>query len=426
MTWFTGGPKAIGRSRAGTAGEPCHYCRVTANTTVRSRAASVSLVTAGSMTANAAGYLLQLAAGRALGPSGFGAFASLLAVQLVLAVPALALQVVAAREVVRGAPAAAVRALSWRCTLLVAGAAVVAAPVVTIVLHTGALATAAAVAAAPLLVILAGEQGILQGHSRFPALGLLFGLAGLTRVLPAVVVLIAGGPAALALTASCVGTALAALAARVGFRVPAAEPPPRPAATLAVVPVLLAAQAQGAVLALSSVDVLAAQLLLDRDAAGRYALGAVAAKIAFWLPQAVGVVLYPRLAHPGHSGRTLRTALAVLAALGALAVLGAAIAAPLASTVAGAGYAPIESRLWAFALNGALLALLQAALLAAIAQQRTGLALGVWAGLAAGAAAMVLWAIGVTSLLTITLATTAIITTTICLAAARASRTATP
>ncbi len=73
--------------------------------------ADLTLVTAGAMTANVAGYLLQLLAGRWLGVAGYSEFASLLAVQLLCAVPALALQNVVARELVRGASVAALRRL---------------------------------------------------------------------------------------------------------------------------------------------------------------------------------------------------------------------------------------------------------------------------------------------------------------------------
>lgn len=67
----------------------------------RSAAAGVSMVLAGSMTANVASYLLAWLASRWLGPAGYGEFASLLAAQLVLAVPALALQTVVARGCAR-------------------------------------------------------------------------------------------------------------------------------------------------------------------------------------------------------------------------------------------------------------------------------------------------------------------------------------
>ena len=46
---------------------------------------------------------------------------------------------------------------------------------------------------------------------------------------------------------------------------------------------------------LANVDVLLARHYLDQAAAGRYALGAVVAKIAFWAPQFVVTVIFPRL-----------------------------------------------------------------------------------------------------------------------------------
>ena len=99
--------------------------------------------------------------------------------------------------------------------------------------------------------------------------------------------------------------------------------------------VVRASQVQLALIALSSLDLVVARLVLDGDDASRYALAAVATKIAFWLPQAVGVVLYPRMAVA--SRQALREAMLVLIVLGAVAVAGAAVAAPLAPLLAGAG-----------------------------------------------------------------------------------------
>lgn len=168
-----------------------------------------------------------------------------------------------------------------------------------------------------------------------------------------------------------------------------------------VLPVLRAAQAQAALMALSSADLIVARIVLGEEDASRYALGAIAAKIAFWLPQAVGVVLYPRMAQPTHSARAIRDALAVLSGIGVVAVLGAAVAAPLAPLFAGRDYAPIEGLLWVFALQGAILAVLQGALLSAIAVDRTSLAAVTWVGLAVEVTLMLSLARSVASLITI-------------------------
>ncbi|QIS16627.1 polysaccharide biosynthesis protein [Nocardia arthritidis] len=534
--------------------------------------ADLTLVTGGAMVANAAGYLLQLLAGRWLGVAGYSGFASLLAVQLLCAVPALALQNVVARELVRGVGVGALRGLQWRCAVIVAAVAAMLVAPVTMLLNVGVGASAAALGAAPVLVLLSGEEGILQGSNRFRALAVVLGAAGIARVAPAVVVLALGGGAAAALTAAAVGIAGAAVLARVvtdgaptrwhaksdrsfaefgavesdpaaaggsvvadrgepsGFAAefgavesdpaaagrsvvpvfgesggcavdfdeaerdgcPATAGGPvvpvcgesggcavdfgeaerdgcpataggsvvaargesggcaadfdeaerdgcpataggsvvpdrgessgfaadfdeaeretsRPAAygryrddsgtaedrgakpkslsqkvvrSIGVLPVLRAAQVQAALMALSSADLIVVRMVLGEADASRYALGAIAAKIAFWLPQAVGVVLYPRMAQPAHSARAVRDALAVLSGIGMVAVLGAAVAAPLAPLFAGRDYAPIEGLLWLFASQGALLAVLQGALLSAIAGDRTSLAMLTWLGLA--------------------------------------------
>ncbi|WP_280239622.1 polysaccharide biosynthesis protein [Nocardia abscessus] len=338
------------------------------------------------MTANVAGYLLQLLAGRWLGVTGYSEFASLLAVQLLCAVPALALQNVVARELVRGAGTAALRGLQWRCAVIVAAVAAVLVPLVALTLNVGVAATAAALGAAPALVLLSGEQGVLQGGKRFRALGVVLGSAGIARVTPALVVLALGGGATLALWAAACGIAAAALLARLvaGAQSARARPVVDPGGIAApgVLPVLRAAQVQAALMALSSADLIVVRIVLDDVDASRYALGTIATKIAFWLPQAVGVVLYPRMAQPTQSASAIRAALAVLSGIGLIAVLGAALAAPVAPLLAGEDYAPIQGLLWVFALHGALLAVLQGAVLSAIAVDRTSLALVTWLGLA--------------------------------------------
>jgi O-antigen/teichoic acid export membrane protein len=379
--------------------------------------ADLTLVTAGAMTANVAGYLLQLLAGRWLGVSGYSEFASLLAVQLLCAVPALALQNVVARELVRGASVAALRGLRWRCAVIVAVAAAVLVPLVAAALNVSVAASLAALIAAPALVVLSGGQGILQGGRRFRALAVVLGAAGVARVAPALAVLGMGGGAAAALCAAAIGIAVAAVFARCVAGSPLARSRTRHEVPdvadhgtnfVGVLPVLRAAQVQAALMALSSADLIVARIVLGEQDASRYALGAIAAKIAFWLPQAVGVVLYPRMAQPTHSARAIREALAVLSGIGVVAVLGAAVAAPLAPLFAGQDYAPIEGLLWVFALQGAILAVLQGALLSAIAVDHTALAAVTWVGLA----------VEVTLMLSLARSVPSLITTAVCVAAA--------
>ncbi|MBF6328979.1 polysaccharide biosynthesis protein [Nocardia transvalensis] len=408
------------------------------------------------MTANVAGYLLQLLAGRWLGVAGYSEFASLLAVQLLCAVPALALQNVVAREVVRGAPVAAARALGLRCAAVVAVVAAVLVPVVAMVLHVSVAAAAGALVAAPVLVVLSQEQGLLQGAHRFRALATVLGGAGIARVTPALITLALGAGAAPALWSAALGLTLTALTAHhltpptpfAGRRT--ASTPEADNETAApfiasrtpsdasqgvrenekgaaaerggIGAVLRAAQVQAALMALSSADLIVARIVLGDVDASRYALGAIATKIAFWLPQAVGVVLYPRMAQPRYSARAVRDALAVLSAVGIVAVVGAAVLAPLAPLLAGRDYAPIEGLLWLFALDGALLALLQGALLSAIAVDRTAPAIVIWVGLAIEIVVMLVFVRSLPVLITTATAVTAAVTVAIIAVALAAVR----
>lgn len=371
------------------------------------------------MTANVAGYLLQLLAGRWLGVAGYSEFASLLAVQLLCAVPALAMQNVVAREVVHGADLRAVRSMQWRCAALVAAVAVVLVPVVAGLLHVGVWAAAAALGAAPALVVLSGEQGILQGGNHFRALAAVLAMAGTARVAPALLALALGGGAAGALWAGAAGIVCAAVVAgRIASKTAARTVPreggpdsPDTARTIGVLPVLRAVQVQAALMALSSADLIVVRMVLDDVDASRYSLGTIATKIAFWLPQAVGVVLYPRMAQPTHSARAIRDALSVLSIIGVVAVLGAALAAPLAPLFAGQDYAPIQGLLWLFALHGAILAVLQGALLSAIAVERTALAAVTWVGLVVEVTLMLAFARSIGSLITTAVSVAAVTTT---------------
>lgn len=363
------------------------------------------MVTVGSMTANVAGYLLQVLASRWLGPAGYSEFATLLGAQLVLAVPALALQTVVARELVHGASAEQLRRLERRCVAIVAVVAALLVPVIATLFDVDVIATCAALLAVPVLVLLSGEQGLLQGSGRFKDLAVVLGVAGIAKVTPGLVVLALGGGAAAALVVCAVGIAAAGAFAHwtVGKAPVDGDQP-----AVSVTTVLMASQVQLALIAMSSADLLTARIVLSEHDSGLYALGAVATKAAFWLPQAVGVVLYPRMAHPEHSARAVRSALAVLAGLGAVMVLGVALAAPLAPLVVGDDYRPIQGQLWAFALCGACLALLQGALLAAIAGKRTRLALIAWIGLAVEVILMLTLADSVTELISIAVATAAV------------------
>ncbi|WP_249305835.1 MULTISPECIES: lipopolysaccharide biosynthesis protein [Nocardiaceae] len=386
----------------------------------RAMVAGMTMVTIGSMTANIASYLLHLPASRLLGVAKYGEFASLLAAQLVLAVPALALQSVVAREVVRGRSTGKLRSLGYRCAGVVAVLSVLAAPIVAVAMDTSVLATTSALVVAPLLVLLATEQGLLQGTARFGRLSIVLASAGFGKVVPAVVALFLGAGPGTVLAVSAAGTGLVALGARLANREPPGPDGPHTGdVRIGVATVLRASQVQLVLILLSSVDLLLARALLTEADAGIYALGAVATKAAFWLPQAVGVVLYPRMANPAHSASALRSALSVVAGIGAVLILGAAVAAGLIPLIVGEDYAAVQGYLWIFALQGACLAVLQSALLWAIAGERTTLAILAWLGLAAEVALLTLCASTVLQFVVVAVSVAATTALAVCVAALR-------
>ncbi|CCQ13766.1 Hypothetical membrane protein [Rhodococcus sp. AW25M09] len=351
-----------------------------ADHTAGASVAGMGMVTAGSMFANVAAYVLQVLASRMLGVEGYGEFASLLAAQLVLAVPALALQSVVAREVVRGRSSRELRTVGYRCAAVVGVLAVALAPALSAAMDISMASTVSAVIAAPVLVLLAAEQGLLQGRGRFGALSVVLAAAGFGKVAPAVLVLVLGGGPGSVLLATAAGIGVVSLGARWTAGVPVHAVSETKVTVLAV---LQASQVQLVLIAMSALDLVLARTLLSSNEAGLYAVGAVASKAAFWLPQAVGVVLYPRMANPLHSASAVRSALAVVAGLGTVLVIGGALASPLLPLVVGDTYSGVQNYVWLFVLQGACLAVLQSALLWAIAGERTHLAFVAWFALAA-------------------------------------------
>lgn len=350
--------------------------------TGRRRAASgtvgaVGSVAVGSMVANICMYVVHLAASaRYLDVSEYGEFAVLLSAMLVLGVPALALQNVVAREVVLGRDERRLRRVGIQTTLYVVVLVAVATPLVALLMRTGVVTTLAALGAAPLLALIAAGQGILQGRGEFRTLSWVLAAVGVLRSMPIVGAFVAGAGAAGGLLAGTVGAAVSAVVVwvvvgKVGERT-------SDAGTVGVLSVVRASQVQLVLIVASSVDLLLSPRVLDAESVGVYALGAIATKVAFWLPQAIGVVFYPRLADPARSRVSLRQAVAVVAGVGVVLTLLAGAAGPMVPMVFGDGYDELVPLLWLFAYIGAALAVLQVVLLSAIARDRTRVAFGTW------------------------------------------------
>jgi len=241
----------------------------------------------------------------------------------------------------------------------------VLSPVVAAFLHVGGAGPLWVAAGLLPLTVLAGAMGVLQGSERFGALALVIcaqALGKLVGLLP----LLVDGSAADVLAALAAGTLVAALLALllvgVGARgaTPAGLPTVREATT--------ATAGLFALLVLANLDLLVARHLLDGDASGRYSVGAVCAKAAFWLPQVVAVVVFPRLSEPAAGRVLLRRAVLVVTALSLVELAGAlTLARPVLELTFGEAYGATAPLVPLFVVQGATLAVVQLLVYRAIA-----------------------------------------------------------
>ena len=345
--------------------------------------------------ANAGNYAFNVVMAFLLGPEAYGALAALLALVLVGSVPGLALQAVVARRTTLARSGRAVGAwpgagwLVGRAGLGLVLLTVLIGPVLVLFLHLDSavpvLWLALALAPTPLLFAV---QGLLQGRERFGALAAVM-VAGAAVKLAAGLALVAlgfgvsgamAGVAAGGLLAALAGLRLTAPGRPGAARPGSVDNPAHPSsgwwrevgtATTGLLGLFL----------LANVDVLLARHYLDRAAAGRYALGAVVAKIAFWAPQFVVTVVFPRLVGAADPRRLVGGSALLIAGFGGLlaGVLALADRVGLVVPVLGGGYAGLGPLLPLFAALGTALALVQLLLFEGIAtrDRRMGRAVAV-------------------------------------------------
>ena len=346
--------------------------------------------------ANLVSYALLLVAAHVMTASEYGALASVLGLLLISTIPMLALQTVAARRTAAGTgPAGVIRGA------VLVGAASTAlfaalSPFITRFLHLDSVTDVLLVAACvPPSALLGTAMGVAQGRREFPRLAALILVATGGRSLGGLVGLALHPSTTATMTGVLIGTTAAAVAVGVhGGGVPRFGAAVRDRSRRGVVPETLhAAHAHGTFLLLTSLDVLLARHVLSPAAAGAYGVGAVITRAALWLPQSVVALMFASLAQNQHYALTARRATAVVAGLGALAVAGTALLAPVVVTVVGGSrYHGLDSIAWLFALLGALLALVQLAVLAGLAQRRVRRAALLWLTIAADVI-LVLWVV---------------------------------
>jgi O-antigen/teichoic acid export membrane protein len=159
-----------------------------------------------------------------------------------------------------------------------------------------------------------------------------------------------------------------------------------------------AAQALIALYVLVNIDVLLARIVLSPAQSGVYTVGMLVAKIAFFMPQAITVVLFPKMGKNDSSA--LRLAVLGTTLIGTAYVGFCYFASEfVVNAIGGSGYSELYSEVWMFALEGSLFAVLQVLLYGRIAREDTKVSILLWVG--SLIAAVSVWLIAIDTVITV-------------------------
>ncbi|MGH9068935.1 MAG: glycosyltransferase, partial [Acidimicrobiales bacterium] len=346
---------------------------------------------------SASNFLFHVVVSRLLGPAGYGALGALLNVVLVLGIPLAAFQAAITQAVAERDGAAGPPALGRlvRRSVVVGVAAVLAgsaaAPALRGFLHLASPLPAVVLATWLLpAVVGAALEGALLGELRFKptAVALVVGTGGV-RVLAGVALVEAGLGVTGAMAATTVAQVVTTLLLLVALR---AEVFSRAALAGLLVKARdtgLSVAALGGTAVLTSIDTFLARHFMAPSAAGYYAAGATAGRIALFLPGAIALIAFPRFAAARGTGLEGRRALArsilAVAFLGlvAAAILGLAPGL-VVGVLFGTQYARSVAVIGTLALAGAAMGLIGLLTYFHLAR-RSPASLLSWAGCAAAA-----------------------------------------
>ena len=359
----------------------------------RALAKGLVFVGAATMIGNGAAYLLSMIAARQLTPAEFGAFGALLGILIIVSTLSMAVQALTARRVsVAVANRPEVEGQAIRLSVLI-GAGIVLVGVVAAfplapVFAIPYAALAMGLASVGFTVFGTGSLGVAQGreeHLRFAygfiANGVSRAVFGIAFVLvwPTTVGVSAGILAGVTIGSVvsylviCRGTWARALA-------------PGGAAEFGHI-----AHALIVLFTLTNVDVLLARIFLTEDLSGEYSVGVLLAKIAFFLPNAIIIVLFPKMTS-GDSRRTVLIATGLTAAMGVAITSFSLLFGDLVIRIlGGAQYTDLGSEAWLFALEGSSFALVQVLLYARLAAQDRKSVVLVWIALVVQVFVIVVW-----------------------------------
>ena len=351
-------------------------------------------VGAATLVGNGSAYLLSMISARILNQADFGALGALLGLLVIIATLGISTQALTARRVstATGAHRSDVEGQAIRLSVfvgagIIVGAFVVAWPIGTI-FAIPVVAVITGISSLAFVVVGSASMGIAQGREEHVKLSMAFIANGVGRA--------TGGIIGVVVLQSVTGVGIGiligcAVGAAISYRLICPRTFSSKLRDGIVIEFGHVAHALIVLFTLTNIDILLARIFLTEDLSGEYAVGVLLAKIAFFLPNAIIIVLFPKMSG-GDSSRAVYIATGLTALLGLVITLVSVFAGDLViGVLGGSQYKELGSEAWLFALEGSAFALVQVLLYARLAAQDRRAVLAVWGALVVLVIVVAVW-----------------------------------
>jgi len=345
------------------------------------------LVGVATLVGNGAAYLLSMVAARILNQADFGALGALLGLLVILATLGISIAALAARRVATAnSDRAQVEEQLMRLSIFVGAMVIVAGIVVAwpigVIFTIPTAAVATGIGSLGFVIIGSAAMGIAQGREEHTRLSLAFIANGGSRALGGIIGVLALASVTGVGIGVFIGCAVGAFISYRLVRRPGWKPFGTKVGAGMGVELGHVVHALMVLFTLTNVDILLARFFLTEDQSGQYAVGVLLAKIAFFLPNAIVIVLFPKMSAEA-SRRTVYIATGLTAVVGAVITTGAFLFGDLVVRILGGEqYLSMGPLIWLFALEGSAFALVQVLLYARLAAQDRKAVIAVWIALA--------------------------------------------
>lgn len=351
-------------------------------------------VGAATLVGNGSAYLLSMISARILDQADFGALGALLGLLVIIATLGISTQALTARRVstATGANRSDIEGQAIRLSVfvgatIIVGALVVAWPI-SAIFAIPVIAVITGISSLAFVVVGSASMGIAQGREEHTKLSVAFIANGVGRAI--------GGIIGVVVLQSVTGVGIGiligcAVGAGISYRLIC----PRTFSSKLRDGISIefghVAHALIVLFTLTNIDVLLARIFLTEDLSGEYSVGVLLAKIAFFLPNAIIIVLFPKMT-AGGSSRAVYLATGLTALLGLIITLVSIFAGDLViGILGGSQYRDLGSEAWLFALEGSAFALVQVLLYARLAAQDRRAVLAVWGALVVLVTVVAVW-----------------------------------